>query len=511
MNLPSPKLLPLVSTAFHWNLLIKTQVGRGSYREALKQLSNMNRAGVQPDNFTFPLALKACTGLSSLSQGQQIHGLLISLGFEWNPYAQNALICMYSGCGNIKTAFQVFDKMPHRNTITWNSIIAGCVHNGLALLSLSYFSQMILLSSGADPDSVTMSTVLHAIACLGDCLRTGKEVHAQVIRREFQAKVTVTRRSYVENALIHMYLESSCLIYAERIFQQIPMEKRDLVRWTTMISGYARYKLGNLAITAFRSMVNCGIGKPDPVSFAAVMPSVGSLQEGKEMHCFAIRSGFDDSNAFVASSLLHMYAELGSISCAAKFFERILDRNVVVWTVMIMAYAKHGQCEDSLKLFEEMRTQTSVIPNCLTFMAVLTACAHGGMVEQAKECFKCMTNEYGLTADMHHYAAMVDVLGRAGRLKEAFDFIQAMPVEPSAPVLGALLASCGLHQEMNLGNEVGKLVMSMEPENASNYVFLSNMLAQCGRWDDVREVREAMRSKGLHKTPGSSLIHGWET
>ncbi|KAJ8628849.1 hypothetical protein MRB53_022172 [Persea americana] len=486
---------------------MRDHVARGSYLEALHLFDLMLLSGTPPDNFTFPIALKACTALSSLQQGRQIHALLLTLGLlhHKNLHSANSLIAVYCKCGRIQDALHLFDEMPQRNNVTWNSIISGCLHNGLTSSSLRYFSQMVLL--GLVPDSYTVCAVLDAHAYLGAAaLQSGRAVHGYVVRRGLLTEEIMEKRMrlFVGNALVHMYLELNCLSYAEKVFEG--MCSRDLITWTTMISGYVRCGLGSLAVAAFRLLVEKNV-KLDPVVLVCVMPAIGFLWLGKEMHGFVVRRGLEGSNAFIGSSLLHMYAEFGSIEYAANLFERIHEKNAVLWTTMIMAYAKHGKSEDSLRLFEQMRREAGVTPNHLTFMGVLTACAHAGLVEQAKECFKCMIDEHQLKPDMHHYAAMVDVMGRAGQLREAMEFIRAMPVEPSPPVWGALLASCAVHQDLEMGREVAEIVMRMEPENPSNFVLLSNMFAGGQRWDEVGIVRETMRRRGLQKEFGSSLIY----
>ncbi|XP_042507206.1 pentatricopeptide repeat-containing protein At4g38010-like [Macadamia integrifolia] len=498
---------------------MRTHMDSVASAEALHAFTCLHRAGLNAvDNFTFPIALKACAALKALKQGQQIHSLVLLLGVQWNVYIGNALISMYCSCGNTQVAARVFDHMPQRNTVTWNSIMTGCIHNGLAHESFSYFRRMImeksLLSSSLEqwPDSVTMCTILNAHARLGpDALRSGRAVHGYITRQGHRIVTKPeTTRPFVKNALIHMYIESlRCLTYAEKVFQGMAAEERDVVTWTTMISGYLHCKLENKALETFQSMLweyheNASL---DAVTLAAVIPALRSLWQGKEIHCFAIKNGHDRRNMFVISSLLNMYAEYGAIGYATKIFQRVEERNVVVWTAMIMGYAKHGLSEGCLRLFDEMRLQAGVTPNELTFMGVFTACSHAGLVEKAQECFKVMTQEYGLMPDLHHYAAMVDVLGRAGRLREARNFIEAMPMKPSTPIWGSLLAYCGLHQDMELAEEVAKIVLDLEPDNPGNFVHLSNMLAQEQRWDDASMVRETMKCLGLKKVPGCSFVH----
>ncbi|KAI3994394.1 hypothetical protein MKX01_012651 [Papaver californicum] len=353
------------------NGLMRSQVSRGAFREALQTLCQMHREDINKlEHFTFPIALKAaCRTAATLRHGQQVHTLVLRLGFQVDVYVANALISMYCGCAHLEDAVVLFKEMPQRSTVTWNTIMGGCVRNGLPHLSLSYFSNMYEV-----PDSVTMSSLLQAHAHLGaTTLRSGRSVHAHIIRQRaigcYQQTATQTLLEMkntccvVENALIHMYLESSCLSYAEKVFQGISTDIRDRITWTTMISGYVRNDMHYLALATFRCMLmqqqqcNCGevVLSLDSATLATVMPSLTLLRHGKEIHCFALKRGFDRSNVFVATSLLHMYGELGSIECAAKQFKRVEEKkNVAVWTAMLTAYAKHGRSNDCFRLFDEM-------------------------------------------------------------------------------------------------------------------------------------------------------------
>ncbi|PIA45525.1 hypothetical protein AQUCO_01600008v1 [Aquilegia coerulea] len=263
-----------------------------------------------------------------------------------------------------------------------------------------------------------------------------------MLELEWRIKV-VSEKPFVENALINMYMESSRVNYAENVFKGMSIHVRDVISWNTMITGYIWYKKHSLALALFRLMVQeQGNGILDPGILVKVMPAVVSLQQGREIHGFGLKRGYCRSNLYFSSSLLHMYAEYGAVNSAAKLFENLGNRDVVTWTAMITAYAKHGRSEDSLRLFNNMRRQ-GLKPNNITFTSVFITCSQAGLVEEAKEYFNCMTQEYGLMPEVHNYAALVDMLCRTGQLREALMFIEAMPVKPTAPIWGALLASCG--------------------------------------------------------------------
>ncbi|XP_006849828.3 pentatricopeptide repeat-containing protein At1g50270 [Amborella trichopoda] len=375
------------------------------------------------------------------------------------------------------------------------------------------------MSSLSKPDRMTVTTILSAQGCLQMVAR-GREVHAYILRQglihQNQNQNGLTNQ-LIENALIDMYAKSSDVESAKRVFEC--MAARDLASWTAMISGLMQNGLPALALRIFHSMLKEGITPDDSVSIASVLPAItgaGTLQQGREIHGYTIRNGL--KNPFVATALLDMYSKFGCITLSEILFHELLfhERNknksssVVSWSAMIMAYAKHGYTDDALNLFHRMVEETRIKPNHKTLMAILTACSHGGggsdLVDEAKKWFQCMRDKYQVSPDMYHYAAMVHLLGRAGQLEEAMAFIREMPIEPGPAVWGALLGSCRLHHDVELGERVAQVLSNVEPDNPGNYVLLSNMLAERGRWEDVVKVRELMRDTGLQKKPGFSFV-----
>eukprot|EP01018_Ginkgo_biloba_P015526 Gb_39725 [translate_table: standard] len=447
---------------FLWNTMIMGYASNGFSEEALELNDEMRRSGMQPDNFTFPYVLKACADLAALQQGKEIHNYIIRSGFESDIFVGNALVAMYSKCGSLMDAFQVFDKMFQRDVVSWNAMIVGYVqsrHYDEAFKLLLRMQQ-----EGVEATSVTIASVLPA------CVHT-KFGSIQDVRQLFDK-----------------------------------MYEKNLVSWNAMIAGYTQTGHCCEALELFNQMELNSI-KPDFVTFVSILPacaSLAALQHGKEIHSHIIRCGLD-SNVSVGNALIDMYAKCGSIEDARVLFDRMSQRNVISWTAMIAGYGFHGHGKDALILFHQMQ-QASTRPNHITFVGLLSACSHAGLVDEGWQYFNLMSQEYQIVPSIEHYACMVDLLGRAGRLDEAHCLLKEMSLEPNAIVWRALLGACKIHCNMKLGELVAKHLFELEPEYDGNYVLLSNIYASAGRWDNVEKLRTMMNDKGIRKKPGCSWI-----
>eukprot|EP01018_Ginkgo_biloba_P007739 Gb_39699 [translate_table: standard] len=540
-----------------WTAMITAYSRHGLAEEALALFLQMQRTGIQPNEFTFASVLPACAKLAALEQGMEIHEEIIRTGFQSDVFVENALVDMYAKLGSIEKARDLFDKMPERDVVSWNAMIAGYAQNGHFDEALKLFQEMPerdmvswnamiagyaqnghvdealklfqkiprpdvvswnamiagyaqnghaekalklfqqMQVAGLKLDSKTFASVLTACGRLG-VLEVGMEIHEEIIRNGLQFDVLV------ENALVDMYGKCGSLETARDLFDKMP--KRDIVSWNTIIAGHAQNKYGEEALRLFQQMQLKGV-KPNPKTFASVLPacaSLAALEQGMEIHGEIIRSGFL-SDVFVESALIDMYAKCGSIEKARDVFDKMLQRNDISWTAMIAGYAMHGCGKEALELFQEMQA-SGMNPNHVTFVCVLSACCHAGLVEEGHRYFECMNPYYHITPAMKHYVCMVDLLGRAGRLDEAQDFINKMPVKPDASVWRRLLGACRIYSNINLGERVAERLFELEPKNAAPYVLLSNMYAAAGRWNDSANVWRTMKDRRVKKTPGCSWI-----
>lgn len=390
---------------------------------------------------------------------------------------------------------KVFDLMPKRDIVSWNTVIAGNAQNGMYEEALAMVKDMG--NANLKPDSFTLSSVLPVFAEYVDVIK-GKEIHGYAIRHGFDADV------FVGSSLIDMYANCNRIKDSLRVFNLLP--KRDAISWNSIIAGCVQNSMFDEGLIFFRQML-MGKIKPVPVSFSSTIPACAhltTLHLGKQLHGYIIRGGFED-NVFVASSLVDMYAKCGNIRIARWIFDKMEQHDMVSWTAMIMGYALHGHAPDAFSSFEQMEGE-AVKPNYVSFMAVLTACSHAGLVDKAWKYFNSMTKKYDIAPGIEHYAAVADVLGRAGRLEEAYQFISSMHIEPTGSVWLTLLAACRVHKNVELAEKVADKIFTVDPENMGAYVLLSNVYSAAKRWKDAVKVRTCMRDKGLKKKPACSWV-----
>eukprot|EP01018_Ginkgo_biloba_P037418 Gb_09410 [translate_table: standard] len=478
-----------------WTAIISGYVQNGDACEALTLFHQMQLADVNTDAVTIVSVLSACALLGALQQGMWVHNYLIRSGFEADASVGNSLVAMYAKCSNLEIARHLFDTMSRRDVVSWNAMIAGYAQNGYTYEALTLFHQMQV--EGVKPNQVTLLSIIPLCADIGD-LQQGKGIHDYIIRRGFESIVTVG------TALIHMYAKCGCIEIARQLFDK--MSERNVISWNAMIAGYAQNGHGNEALILFNQLQLADV-KANSMTMVNVLQAcahLGVLKQGKWIHDYIIRNGLE-SDVFLVTALIDMYAKCGSIETARLLFDRMSERDVVSWSAMIAGYGMHGHAKDALDLFFQMQ-QAGVRPNDITFIGVLSACSHAGLVNDGWQYFECMSRDYCITPTTKHYACMVDLLGRAGHLYEAQVFIEKMPLKPDTSVWGALLGACRIHCNIELGKRVAECLFYLEPENAGFYVLLSNIYAASGKWDDVAKIRTMMKDRGVKKTPGCSLI-----
>lgn len=390
---------------------------------------------------------------------------------------------------------KVFELMPIRDVVSWNTVIGGYVQNRMyeeALLTVREMGKANL-----KPDSYTLSSVLPIFAQYVDVVK-GKEIHGYAIRHGFDRDV------FIGSSLIDMYANCTRLEDSYTVFRLSP--QKDSVSWNAMIAVCVQNGSFDNGLKLFREMLMADV-EPVPVSFSSIMPACAHLTTlclGKQLHGYIIRRGFHD-NIYVASSLMNMYAKCGNIRIARWIFDNMEFRDTISWTAMIMAYASHGHANDAISLFMKMEID-GIKPNSGSFLAVLTACNHGGLVDEAWRYFKIMTQSYGISPGLEHYAAVSDVLGRTGRLNEAYKFISNMHIKPTGTVWSMLLSACRVHKNVELAEKVAKQILNIDPHHVTCYVLLSNVYIAARRWKDAAKLRVTMRKKGLKKKTGCSWI-----
>ncbi|OVA10988.1 Pentatricopeptide repeat [Macleaya cordata] len=476
-----------------WNAIITGFAHNGLVGNALDMFKLMVDEGEKPDSITLSTLLPVLVELKLVQMGQEIHGYSIRMCMESDVYVANSLIDMYAKSGRPREASNVFYKMDTRNVVSWNTMVANFAQNKLEFEAVKLVHKMQF--HGESPNSITITNLLPACARMG-YLCQGKEIHAMSIHKGSVFDL------FVSNALIDMYAKCGCLTLAKNIFD---ISLRDEVSYNTLIMGYSQSHHSSVSLHLLSEMGRIGL-KYDTVSFIGVLTACTNLTEinkGKEIHGFLVRNLFD-SHLFIANSLLDLYTKCGRTDVARRVFDRIPNKDVASWNTMISGYGMEGEIDIAIDLFDAMR-DGAVEYDSVSYIAVLSACRHGGLVERGRKYFKDMISQ-DITPTTIHYACMVDLLGRAGLLAEAENLIKELPMEPDSNIWGALLGACRVHGNLKLGTWAAEKLFELKPEDPGYYVLSSNMYADAGYREEVDRIKKLMKSRGLKKNPGCSWI-----
>ncbi|KAL6047499.1 DYW domain containing protein [Balamuthia mandrillaris] len=478
-----------------WNAMIQAYTQCRQGKTALELFQQMQQAGVSPDSFTYTTALKACALTENLEMGKSVHAQLIRRGLLPNIVLSTSLISMYGKCGKIEEARAVFQEMKDRNVVAWNAMIAEEARRGHGQEALELFRHM--QQAGVSPDSFTYATALKACAIAKD-LEMGKHIHAHLLRNGFLLDIVLS------TSLISMYGKCGKMEEARTIFQE--MKERNVMAWNTMIAEETQCGYGKEALDLFHQMQQAGVS-PDSFTYATVLKAcahLGHLEMGKHIHDRLLRhSGLPD--LVLSTALISMYGECGKVEDAHAAFQQMKERDVVSWNAMIATHGLHGQGQAALATFHEMQRQ-GVSPNATTFINVLNACSHSGLVEEGLACFVDMKEKHGIQQTVEHYNCAVDLLGRAGRLDEAEKLINAMEVPPDAVTWKTLLGACRGIKDVERARRAMEQAIALNPTDAAPFVVLSNIYAAMGRWEDKENVRMEMEQRQVKKEPGRSWI-----
>jgi pentatricopeptide repeat protein len=451
--------------------------------------------GMSPNTFTFPCLVKLLANSRALAEGKIIHGHIVKLGFENDAYIRNNLIRLYAFCGCIGIACKLFDLFPGRDMVSWTILMSGYTKVGMFRESVNLFIQMMDLN--LEIDAVTVVSAFSACSKLGD-LNLGKELHKYIKTKNVNLDV------YAWNALVDMYAKCGDITCAYEQFKKMP--ERNIVTWNSMISGFVHAREFTRALSVFRKMQTQGI-TPDGTTFVSMLSActnLGALDTGRWVHLYLLRLGFEPEGV-LGNALINMYAKCGAIDHAVQVFEGMPQRDVFTFSCLIVGFAMHGKAENALDLFFEMLA-AGVDPNEVTFIGVLTACSHAGLVKEGLLQFDNMVKIYGLNPRVEHYGCVVDMLGRVGLLEKAEKFVEEMPIEPDSSIWGSLLAACRMHGKVEMGERVMRRALEMQSKEDGDYVIMSNLYASSNRHYDSIQMRKEMRREKLKKIPGCSSI-----
>ncbi|KAE8678907.1 Pentatricopeptide repeat-containing protein [Hibiscus syriacus] len=453
------------SNVHSWISITRAYIRRGYYQEAMNVFSEMQVEGLGVDRYLIPSILKACGHVLDHETGKKIHCLCLKKSFESDAFITTSLIDMYSKCGQVDKAKKVFNGMLNKDLVALNAVVSGYAQKGTAEEGLRLVEEMKFI--GVKPDVVTWNTLIAGFSKKGDNLLVSK------------------------------------------VFELMSVDgiEPDVVSWTSVLSGLVLNFRYDEAFDTFKNMMKQGL-YPSSATISSLLPAcmnAVNLKRGKEVHGYAIVIGVVD-DVYVKSALVDMYAKCGFISQAKTLFCKMSEKSIVTWNLMIFGYANHGYCEEAVQLFKQMEGEGKK-PDYLTFVAVLSACCHSGLVELGKSLFDLMQEKYKISPRLEHYACLVDLIGRAGKLDEAYDVIKTMPMEPDLFVWGALLGACRNHDNIDLAELAAKHLRELEPGSKGNNLLLAKLYADIGSWGYVEKLKR-MKKKKLGKFLGCSWIEG---
>ncbi|KAF8399780.1 hypothetical protein HHK36_015650 [Tetracentron sinense] len=442
--------------------------------------------------FGISSVLQRCTHLNRLKEA---HAKIYVYGLQHYSHIVTRSAILYISFNCIDSANILFEKIPNPCSYLWNIMIRAYATKGRFHHSLKLYSKM--MDTGPRPDKFAFPFALKSCAKLSD-LQAGKQIHQHLIH------YGCSNDRYVNAALVDMYAKCGEIKTARLVFDK--MAARDLVSWTSMISGYAHNGYNSETLEFFDLMRGLDV-KPNRVSLLSVLlacGNLGALRMGEWFHNYVIQTGFE-SDILVATAIMDMYAKCGSLDLAHYLFDQTVGKDVVCWSAMIASYGIHGHGKKAIDLFSQM-VIADVKPNHVTFTCVLSACSHSGLLEEGQRYFGMMSEEFGIAPMLNHYACMVDLLGRAGQLSKAEKLIENMPVEPDSSIWGSLLGACRIYGDLDLGERIADRIFQLNPTHAGYHVLLSNIYAAKSRWSEVERVRKMMAGRGANKIQGFSLI-----
>ncbi|CAI0468767.1 unnamed protein product [Linum tenue] len=455
----------------------------------------MHSLGVKCNEFAFPSVFKACTLTNDFRLGKQVHGTVVVTGFENDEFVLNSMVVLYAKCGEIADSTRIFDAIPRRTVVSWNALLNCYVQRDSFGEAVELFQDMIV--SQTQPNEFTLSTMINACTGLEDG-RQGRKIHGYLIKLGYDLDL------FSANALVDMYAKVGTLKDSVSVFNGIA--KADIVSWNAVIAVYSQDGQGEEALKLYLEMQSQGI-KPDAFVYSSLFNACASLsayEQAKQVHVQVLKLGFI-IDIFAGNSLVNSYAKCGSIDDAERAFREIPERSIVSWSAMIGGMAQHGHGRLALQMFNEMLKE-GVAPNHITLVSVLCACNHAGLVTDAKRYFSSMEELFSVQPMEEHYACMIDILGRAGKLDEAMELVNTMPYEANAAVWGALLGAARIHKNVDLGSKAAEMLINLEPEKSGTHILLANIYASAGMWDGVAKIRKVMKDSNVKKEPGMSWM-----
>ncbi|KAL2935137.1 hypothetical protein RDABS01_018255 [Bienertia sinuspersici] len=439
-----------------WNTLL-LGLQKDKDQESTYQLYlQLQSSGLRPTSYTFSIVVSSVLGTVFNVLVPQFHAKIVSLGHHTSVYVGSALMRGYTDLGDHSALYCVFDDIVNKDMSLWNALILGYMELGLTDEAQKAFNRM------PKKDVVSWTT------------------------------------------LVDGYLKNNEVERARYIFDE--MDEKNVVSWTAMITGYVGTDKCLDAIELFIQMMRLG-PRPNQHTFASVLAACAKHSElltGQQVHASLLKHGIN-IDIVLATAFVTMYAKCGDIEAAYCIFKEMPGKNLVSWNSILGCHARHGRGRAALDDFEKM-INSGLQPNHITFINVLSACAHAGLVEEGERIFGCMGKTYGIQPEKEHYACMVDLYGKAGNLDKAKSLIECMPFEPDIVVWGALLGACGLHSDFEFGSNAANELHNLEKNHPAAYVLLSKIFGERGVWNSLTDLKQIMESKHMKKQKSGSWI-----
>ncbi|KAL5188184.1 Pentatricopeptide repeat-containing protein DOT4, chloroplastic [Glycine soja] len=489
---------------FLWNLLMSEYAKIGNYRETVGLFEKLQKLGVRGDSYTFTCILKCFAALAKVMECKRVHGYVLKLGFGSYNAVVNSLIAAYFKCGEAESARILFDELSDRDVVSWNSMISGILHaygvkvgfSGDAMFNntlLDMYSKCGKLN-GANEVFVKMgeTTIVSWTSIIAAHVREGLHDEALRLFDKMQSK-GLSPDIYAVTSVVHACACSNSL----------DKGRESIVSWNTMIGGYSQNSLPNETLELFLDMQKQS--KPDDITMACVLPAcagLAALEKGREIHGHILRKGYF-SDLHVACALVDMYVKCGFL--AQQLFDMIPNKDMILWTVMIAGYGMHGFGKEAISTFDKIRI-AGIEPEESSFTSILYACTHSEFLREGWKFFDSTRTECNIEPKLEHYAYMVDLLIRSGNLSRTYKFIETMPIKPDAAIWGALLSGCRIHHDVELAEKVPEHIFELEPEKTRYYVLLANVYAKAKKWEEVKKLQRRISKCGLKKDQGCSWI-----
>uniref|UniRef100_A0A0A0KKK4 Pentatricopeptide repeat-containing protein n=1 Tax=Cucumis sativus TaxID=3659 RepID=A0A0A0KKK4_CUCSA len=457
----------LSPSTFLWNSLVSGYCAKLQFVDIISLYVRMKREDGAPDRYTFPSLLKVCASEGKMMEGMALHGSILRCGVDEDIYVTTSLVNLYGKGGLIDCARKVFDGMSERNVVSWTAMIVGYSSIGNLVEAKRLF------------DLMPERNVASWNAIIGGYMKMGDVKSAEKAFDEMPEKNVVSFTTMIDG-----YAKAGDMLSARNLFQKAP--ERDIIAWSALISGYTQNGQPNEAVKTFLEMSSRNV-KPDKFVLTSLMlacSQLGNLDLAKWVDSYATRCSVDLRGAHVTAALIDMNAKCGNMERAMYLFEKMPKRDLISYCSVMQGLSIHGHGDQAVSLFERMLGE-DLTPDDVAFTVILTACSRAGLVDEGWHYFEMMRCKYSMVPSVDHYACIVDLLSRSGRLKEAYELIKSVPVQSHAGAWGALLGACKLYCDSELAEVVASRLIEIEPENAGNYVLLSNIYAAADRWLDV--------------------------